>query len=101
MKFIVTESQIKKFNKENLNKGKFGDAIEQVILMYLEPYSICDVAVFQSEHDKNFYIGLIMFKGSSHYNLGGKIERFVKQFLPVNIMIMVTDIIDDPNCVPI
>lgn len=91
MKFIVTESQIRKFNKENLNKGKFGDAIEQIILTYLEPSSICDMAVFQSENDKDFYIGLIIFNGPSRYDLSGKLEKFVKQFIPLNIMIMVSD----------
>lgn len=91
MEYIISETQIKKFKKENLNKGKYGDGIERLISYYIDPSLICDVAVFQTEHDESMYVALILFNGYSAYNLSGKLEKFINNFLPVKLMVLINE----------
>ena len=90
MKYIITESQIKKFNKENINQGKYGKDIDRLVLSYLDSNSVCDVITINIE-DGDMYSTLILYNGPSPLRLPTKLERFIKEFIPVKIFVMVTD----------
>ena len=98
MKYIITETQLRKFNKENLNQGKYGKDIDRLVLSYLDSGSVCDVITIKSDNNSNLYITLILYNGHSSINLKTKIERFIEEFIPVTSMVMISDLISSKGC---
>ena len=79
MKYIISESQLKKFKKENLNRGKFGNAIDMLVSSYFNTIEICDTAVFQSDIDENLYVLMVLVNGYEPYNLKNEIKYIVEK----------------------
>ena len=90
MKYIITESQIKKFNKENINQGKYGKDIDRLVLSYLDSNSVCDVITINIE-DGDMYSTLILYNGPSPLRLETKLMKFIQEFIPARVFVMVTD----------
>lgn len=88
MKYIITESQIKKFNKENINQGKYGKDIDKLVLSYLDSDSICDMVTINVD---DMYTTLILYNGPSPLRLETKLMKFIQEFIPARIFVMVTD----------
>jgi len=88
MKYIITESQIKKFNKENINQGKYGKDIDRLVLSYLDSDSICDMVTINVD---DMYSTLILYNGPSPLRLETKLMKFIQEFIPARVFVMVTD----------
>ena len=88
MKYIITESQIKKFNKENINQGKYGKDIDRLVLSYLDSDSICDIVTINVD---DMYSTLILYNGPSPLRLETKLMNFIQEFIPARVFVMVTD----------
>lgn len=85
--------ELKKFDRNIIKDyGKYGKQIEQLCLTYLESMgsSICDLICLNTKtNNVDNYIVLII---SSHYlssNFETKLGEFIKNFFPVDIMVMV------------
>lgn len=88
MKYIITESQIKKFNRENINQGKYGKDIDRLVLSYLDSDSICDIVTINVD---DMYSTLILYNGPSPLGLETKLMKFIREFIPDRVFVMVTD----------
>jgi hypothetical protein len=97
MKYIITESQLNNYlNKESLIPGKYGDMIEKMIFNYIGPEKICDIAVTCSQHDENYYLAVVLLNNYAPYNLSGKLSKFIKTFIPIDLFLN----IDERTCNP-
>jgi hypothetical protein len=92
MKYILHESQIKKFNKEGVFKGKYGELVERLLEKVLKNEPICDMVVVNSLSNLDLYIVLILYNGPSPWELQSKLENLIRNFLPISVMVMITDI---------
>ena len=92
IKHILREETIKKFDKSNINRGKLSSAIEKVATDYIGEENICDlIAILQ---DKT-YVLLVLFNGSSKWDLNTKIENYIKTIIPG---IRFFSLINDTEC---
>jgi hypothetical protein len=89
MKVIITEEQIRKFNRESATQGKFSKALEQLTISFIGKENICDLVAVTTD-EKN-YVVLVLFNGPSSYNLSSKLDVFLKQFLPIKVFSLITD----------
>ena len=96
MKYIITESQFKGFNKDGLNYGKYGKLIEKLITEYMSESNICDMVAIESDTKEDLYLVVILSNGYVNYNLTGKLTNYIKNFLPVEVFIN----IDERTCNP-
>ena len=93
MKVIITESQIRRFNKQDINKGPLGKAIEKIIFNYLGPKKIVDLAVFHNDSVVNSqYVALVLHNGASDYKLDTRLMSLISKLLGHSVMIMVNDV---------
>ena len=96
MKYLVTESQLRTLNKENINRGKYGEMIEKMITEYIGPTKVCDIVAMASERDENFYLCVVLVNNYVPYNLSGKVKKFIETFMPIELFIN----IDEKSCNP-
>ena len=93
MKIIITEEQIRRFNKQGLNKGPLGKAIEKIIFNYLGPKKIVDLAVFYNDSVVNSqYVALVLHNGASDYKLDTKLMSLINKLLDHSVMMMINDV---------
>lgn len=93
MKIIITEEQIRRFNKQDINKGPLGKAIEKIIFNYLGPKKIVDLAVFHNDSVVNSqYVALVLHNGASDYKLDTKLMSLMSKLLNHSVMIMINDV---------
>jgi hypothetical protein len=93
MKIIITEEQIRRFNKQGLNKGPLGKAVEKIILNYLGPKKIVDLAVFHNGSESNSqYVALVLHNGASDYKLDTKLMSLIYKLLDHTVMVMINDV---------
>lgn len=99
MKYIITENQLHKLNKRNVNRGRFGQLIENMVTEFIGPSKICDIVAISSEikgDKENSYIVVVMTNEYVRHNLSGEIRNYVKTFLPVDLFVS----IDERTCNP-
>ena len=92
MKIIITEQQINeivKFNKEHLNSDKITELIESIILGD-SVFPICDIAVTKS-NENDLYMVLILTPKNSRFNDDVRIEKLIKQYIPINVFVLVNE----------
>lgn len=93
MKIIISESQIKRFNRDTLDHGKYGKKIEELAHLYMSEMnkSICDLVCININTDKSStYIVLIM--SPYHYfssSFESKLSEYIRSFIPVDVWVMV------------
>lgn len=96
MKIIITENQlfeITKFNKEKIEKGKYADSIEKIVVQFLGAKNVCDTAVVTTSYLNNEPI-VILVLVNKYFKSGieTKISNLVKSFIPVeNVIVIVTE----------
>jgi hypothetical protein len=96
MKYIITESQFERLKKDKINRGKYGKLIERLITEYMGESNICDIAAMVSDSREDFYLVVVLSNGYVNHNLSGKLHRYIKNFLPIDVFIN----IDERTCNP-
>ena len=99
MKYIITEEQletvVKKFNKENVNRGKLGHIIEEIVLSYFQR-PVCDVvAIFMPKTDyddttKFHYIVLILTPDYYGNATITEIRDSIENYIGINTHVIIT-----------
>lgn len=89
MKVLITEEQIRRFNREHANQGKFSQALERLSISFIGEKNICDLIAMTAD-DEN-YVVLVLFNGPSPYDLSFKLDVFLKKFLPIKVFSLITD----------
>ena len=91
MKVIITEQQLKtltkKFNKENVDRGELGHAIEELVLNYFKN-RICDVVAIKTKQLED-YIVLILTPGTYASGTETKISKYIQNFVGVYPMVLI------------
>lgn len=91
MKIIITEEQVKRFKRDNLNHGKYGKKIEKLSHMYISEMndSICDLVCINVNTDtSSTYMVLIL---SSHYlssSFESNLSKYIRSFIPVDVWVI-------------
>jgi len=95
MKYIITEQQfedtIKKFNKDDVDRGELGHAIEELVRYYMKG-NLCDVVALKTN---NSYMVLILTPKHYTYSYADKITKYIEGYLGeyTNVMIQYS-----PDC---
>ena len=97
MKYIITEQQlettIKKFKKDNVDRGKLGHIIEELVLSYFQR-PVCDVvAIFM--HESDYYIVLILTPDYYGDATTTKIARNIENYIGISTNVIITQ---SQNC---
>jgi hypothetical protein len=95
MKLLISETSVKRFlNKEKYNKGKLGDSIEKLAILYFrDPSIICDTVCIYSN---NQYMLIIMTNQYLEYDFETKLRLFIKKFIDVSLFVLV-NVVDGCN----
>jgi len=92
MKIIITESQLNeilKFNKDILNVDEITKLIEILVFDFVD-FPICDIAVTKSAVN-DLYMVLILTPKNSRFNDDVRIEKLIKQYIPINVFVLVNE----------
>ena len=92
MKIIITESQLNeilKFNKDILNVDEITKLIETLVFDFVD-FPICDIAVTKSAVN-DLYMVLILTPKNSRFNDDVRIEKLIKQYIPINVFVLVNE----------
>ena len=75
---------MKTFNRNtNIDQGKHGESIERIALQYFKhPDHICDLLCLK---DRDGYILLVL---STRFFDNEKLESYINQFVPLNIIVL-------------
>ena len=85
---ILREETIKKFNKNQSERGKLSDILENLAIDYIGEENICDIfALYASET----YILMVLYNGSSKWDLSSKLDTYLRSYIPVNLFSMIKD----------
>lgn len=89
MKLLISETSVKKFfNKENVDKGKLGKAIEDLAVSYFrKPSIICDIT---SLYTNGQYMLLIMTSEYLEFDFESKLMSFIKKFIDIPVFVIIT-----------
>ena len=92
MKYIITEQQlstaVKKFKKDDVDRGKLGHIIEKLVLSYFQR-TICDVvAIFIPDLDD--YIVLILTPDYYGEETTTKIARNIENYIGISTNVIIT-----------
>ena len=93
MKYVITESQFVKFNKELANVGPLSEVIEEIIGDTLNKPNICDYVVVyipDTDSGKDLYAVLIMVK-IPMYSLDVEITKLIQSYIGIRPIVMVND----------
>ena len=97
MKYIINEEQltniVKRFKKDNINRGKLGHIIEKLVLNYFER-PVCDVAAIYIPGYDN-YIVLVLTPDYYGDETTTKITRNIENYIGVGVNIVITQ---SQNC---
>lgn len=97
MKYIITEQQfentIKKFNKDDVDRGELGRAIEELVIHFMNG-KLCDIVAFKQN---SFYIVLVLTSNRYGYDFQYKIAEYIKTYLGDDIYVDVY-MQDSPDC---
>lgn len=85
---ILREETVKKFDKEDVNRGKFSDVLEKMVIDYVGKENICDVIAVYSQ---KYYIILVLYNGPSPWSLARELNGFIKKIVPFELFVMITD----------
>jgi hypothetical protein len=99
MKYIITEQQldtvVKKFNKENVDRGKLGHRIEELVLNYFER-PVCDVVAifmpktnYDDDATKFHYIVLIMTPDYYGNSTITEIKDSIENYIGINTHVII------------
>lgn len=97
MKYIITEEQlttaVKKFKKDDVDRGKLGHIIEELVLTYFQR-PVCDVvAIFM--HDSDYYIVLVLTPDYYGDATTTKIARNIENYIGISTNVIITQ---SQNC---
>jgi hypothetical protein len=97
MKYIITEQQlstaVKKFKKDDVDRGKLGHIIEKIVLNYFER-PVCDVAAIYVPGYDN-YIVLILTPDYYGDATTTKITSNIENYIGVSANVIITQ---SQNC---
>ena len=88
VKETLREETIKKFKKENVNRGKLSNLLEELTISYLGEDKICDIVAI---YEENTYIILVLYNGDSGHYLNEKLEIYLKSYIPVALFAIITN----------
>lgn len=95
MKYIITEEQLNNtvtaLNKENVNRGELGKAIEELVKYYVGD-NLCDVVAIKVDTDFYVVIGLTSIFYPQSYR--DKLANYVDNFFGTYPNIVFNDIKD-------
>ena len=99
MKYIITEEQlrntIKKFNKENIERDKLSDVMEELVLRFFENRSpVCDVVAVKVPKTSDYLVLVLTSKyhGDSTEN---RIDNYIDSYICVKPMVLLNQ---SQNC---
>ena len=93
MKIIITERQLAEiaiFNREAVNSDKITKLIENVVLEYID-FSICDMVVTKNDKYDMYIVLIVVPNGSSGMYKDEKITDYVKKYIPVDVLVLISD----------
>jgi len=102
MKYIITEQQLKtmtkRFNKELVDRGELGPAIEELVLNFFEntflESPVCDLVAIKNPKTSE-YIVLILTPTFQGNQIESRIARYIENFIGVNPMVLINQ---SDNC---
>lgn len=86
---ILREETVKKFNREDANRGIFSNILEKITIDYIGEKNVCDVVAVVSQ---DLYVVMVLYNGSSPWNLNSKLDEFIKKILPIRMFTMISDV---------
>jgi len=102
MKYIITEQQlkntIKKFNKENIERDKLSDIMEELVLRFFEntffESPVCDVVAVKVPKTSDYLVLVLTSKyvGNSTEN---RIAKYIEDYIGIRPMVLLNQ---SQNC---
>lgn len=92
MKIIITEEQVKRFKRDNLDHGKYGKRIEELSHLYMSEMnkSICDlVCINVNTTESSTYMVLIISSQYLSSSFERSLTKYIRSFIPVDVWVMV------------
>lgn len=97
MKYIITEEQMrtmtKRFKKDNVDRGKLGHIIEELVLQFFEGL-ICDVIAVKIPKTGG-YVVLVLTPNYYSDVTETKLRNTIENFIGVDTMVLINH---SPNC---
>ena len=91
---ILREETFNTLNKENAERGKLSDVLENLTIDFLGKENICDlIAMYAS----GTYVIMVLYNGVSKWDLQSKLDQHLRSYIPVNLFSMITDRKCDQN----
>ena len=89
MKYIITEQQlettIKKFKKDDADRGELGHAMEELVISYMDG-NLCDVVGIKLPKSLD-YVVLVLTPNYYNSETEIRIARHIENYLGVNVMV--------------
>ena len=85
---VLKEETIKKFNKNQSERGKLSDILENLAIDYIGEENICDIFALYAS---GTYVVMVLYNGSSKWDLSPKLDIYLRSYIPVNLFSMITD----------
>ena len=92
MKYIITEEQlrntIKKFNKENIERDKLSDVMEELVLRFFENRSpVCDVVAVKVPKTSD-YIVLVLTPKYIGNSIETRIAKYIEDYTGIRPFVL-------------
>ena len=85
---FLKEETIKKFNKNQSERGELSDILENLAIDYIGEENICDIFVLYAS---GTYVVMVLYNGQSKWDLSSKLDTYLKSYIPVRLFSMITD----------
>jgi hypothetical protein len=92
MKYIITEQQlkntIKKFNKENIERDKLSNIMEELVLRFFENSSpVCDVVAVKVLPTPE-YVVLVLTPNYIGNSIENRIAKYIEDYIGIRPMVL-------------